>query len=47
MSDDGQRPASPRGELPIRLHHHAFVVKDQKATRRFYEDVVGLPLVAT
>jgi glyoxylase I family protein len=32
---------------PSRLHHHAFVVRDQQATRRFYEDVVGLPLVAT
>lgn len=32
---------------PSRLHHHAFVVADQEATRRFYEDVLGLPLVAT
>jgi catechol 2,3-dioxygenase-like lactoylglutathione lyase family enzyme len=32
---------------PARLHHHAFVTTDQEATRRFYEDVVGLPLVAT
>ncbi len=30
-----------------RLHHHAFVVADQEATRRFYEDVLGMPLVAT
>jgi glyoxylase I family protein len=28
---------------PGRLHHHAFVVKDQETTRRFYEDVIGLP----
>jgi glyoxylase I family protein len=33
--------------LPVRLHHHAFVTTDQEATRRFYEDIVGLPLVAT
>jgi catechol 2,3-dioxygenase-like lactoylglutathione lyase family enzyme len=32
---------------PSRLHHHAFVVADQERTRVFYEDVVGLPLVAT
>jgi catechol 2,3-dioxygenase-like lactoylglutathione lyase family enzyme len=32
---------------PARLHHHAFVTNDQEATRTFYEDVVGLPLVAT
>jgi glyoxylase I family protein len=34
-------------ERPARLHHHAFVVRDQDVTRRFYEDVIGLPLVAT
>jgi len=32
---------------PLRLHHHAFVVNDQEETRRFYEGVIGLPLVAT
>src|SRR3954454_22880838 len=30
-----------------RLHHHAYVSRDQEATRRFYEDVIGLRLVAT
>jgi catechol 2,3-dioxygenase-like lactoylglutathione lyase family enzyme len=30
-----------------RLHHNAFVAKDIEATRRFYEGVIGLPLVAT
>jgi catechol 2,3-dioxygenase-like lactoylglutathione lyase family enzyme len=29
------------------LHHNAFVTKDQEATRAFYEDLIGLPLVAT
>ena len=33
--------------LPARLHHHAFVTTDQEATRKFHEDVVGLPLIAT
>jgi glyoxylase I family protein len=33
--------------LPRRLHHHAYVVADQERTRRFYEDVLGMPLVAT
>ena len=32
---------------PVRMHHHAFVVADQAATRAFYEDLLGLPLVAT
>ena len=34
-------------ELPARLHHTAYVTKDQEATRAFYEDIIGLPLVAT
>lgn len=29
------------------IHHIAYVVRDQEATRQFYEDVLGLPLVAT
>jgi glyoxylase I family protein len=33
--------------LPLRLHHTAYVTKDLEATRKFYEDVIGLPLVAT
>ena len=32
--------------LPSRLHHTAYVTKDLEATRAFYEDVIGLPLVA-
>ncbi len=32
---------------PSRLHHHAYVSRDLEATRRFYEEVLGLPLVAT
>ena len=35
------------GKLPTRLHHNAYVTKDMEATRKFYEDVIGLPLVAT
>ena len=34
-------------KLPSRLHHTAYVTKDLEATRHFYEDIVGLPLVAT
>ena len=33
--------------LPNRLHHTAYVTKDLEKTRHFYEDVLGLPLVAT
>ncbi len=34
-------------KLPSRLHHTAYVTRDLEATRHFYEDVIGLPLVAT
>ena len=33
--------------VPSRLHHTAYVSKDLEATRHFYEDILGLPLVAT
>ena len=32
---------------PTRLHHTAYVSKDLEKTRAFYEDLLGLPLVAT
>lgn len=32
---------------PTRLHHTAYVSKDLAATTRFYEEIIGLPLVAT
>jgi glyoxylase I family protein len=34
-------------QLPMRLHHNAYVCADQERTRHFYEDIIGLPLVAT
>jgi catechol 2,3-dioxygenase-like lactoylglutathione lyase family enzyme len=33
--------------LPARLHHTAYVTRDMEATRKFYEDVIGLPLMST
>jgi glyoxylase I family protein len=33
--------------LPARLHHNAFVVRDHEENRRFFEDLLGIPLVAT
>jgi len=32
---------------PARLHHYAWVTKDQEANRVFLEDILGIPLVAT
>src|SRR5437870_3124640 len=34
-------------KLPSRLHHNAFVVRDHETNRRFFEDLLGIPLVAT
>src|SRR5262245_54277223 len=34
-------------KLPSRLHHNAFVVKNHEVNRKFFEDVLGIPLVAT
>ena len=34
-------------KLPARLHHTAYVSRNLEATRKFYEDVIGLPLMAT
>lgn len=34
-------------KLPSRLHHNAYVAKDLEKTRWFYEDVCGMPLIAT
>ncbi len=39
--------ANPLSALPLRLHHNAYVCADQERTRRFYEDIIGLPLLAT
>src|SRR5205814_5521016 len=40
-------PMNNAAELPTRLHHTAYVTKDLERTRAFYEDVIGLPLLAT
>ena len=41
------RGSGPLRRLPTRLHHHAYVSSDLEPTRQFYEDVLGLPLIAT
>ena len=33
--------------IASRLHHNAYVTRDMEATRHFYEDLIGMPLVAT
>jgi len=39
MSESKQRP--------VGLHHVAYACKDPEATRHFYEDLCGFPLVHT
>jgi len=36
-----------KASLPSRLHHTAYVSRDLEATRKFYEEIIGLPLLAT
>ncbi len=36
----------PLQQLPLRLHHNAWVVEDQERTRAFYEDILGFKLTA-
>jgi glyoxylase I family protein len=43
----GQPESTAATTLPLRLHHNAYVVRDQEANRHFLEDVLGIPLVAT
>jgi catechol 2,3-dioxygenase-like lactoylglutathione lyase family enzyme len=42
-----ERNETMTANMPLRLHHTAYVTKDLEATRVFYEDVLGLPLTAT
>jgi catechol 2,3-dioxygenase-like lactoylglutathione lyase family enzyme len=44
---DAITTAKTVAKLPERLHHNAYVCGDQERTRRFYEDILGLPLIAT
>ncbi len=34
-------------KIPLRLHHTAYVSSNLENTRKFYEDLIGLPLMAT
>lgn len=45
--DNTRSAARPLAELPQRLHHQAFCVRDQEVNRAFIEDVLGIPLAAT
>src|SRR5258706_918917 len=42
-----EQQTSAKDILAQRLHHTARVVKDHETTRKFYEDLLGMPLIAT
>lgn len=45
MSDPAQLDKLPPAAPPIQqLHHYAYRARDAEETRRFYEDILGLPL---
>src|SRR5271155_3576612 len=46
-SDSELNIMATSSKLPSRLHHTAYVTRDLEATRKFYEELIGLPLVAT
>jgi len=49
MTATAPQAAAPAttAQMPTRLHHNAYVTRDMEATRHFYEDLIGMPLVAT
>lgn len=47
MEATATKTAGLLSRLPSRLHHHAFVVRDHEVNRRFFEDLLGIALVAT
>jgi len=43
-----ERRTRRRSSNPVkRLHHHALRTNDMEATRQFYEDILGMPMVTT
>ena len=33
--------------ISSRLHHNAYVTRDMEAVRKFYEEIIGVPLIST
>ena len=44
---DSNRDLAATAARPTRMHHYAFVTTDLEKTRSFYEELIGLPLIAT
>jgi len=46
--DNAARAEIAVGANPVRhIHHHGYACWDSEETRHFYEDILGMPLVAT
>jgi catechol 2,3-dioxygenase-like lactoylglutathione lyase family enzyme len=46
--DDASRADMTPADNPVRhIHHHAYACWDSEETRHFYEDILGMPLIAT
>jgi glyoxylase I family protein len=47
-ADDARCTEMTVADNPIRhIHHHAYACWDSEETRHFYEDILGMPLIAT
>ena len=48
MSEVSEATEARRAKIRVRqFHHHAFRTKDMEATRHFWEDILGCPLIGT
>src|ERR1700716_3641475 len=47
-ADDAGSTEMTMADNPVRqMHHHAYACWDSEETRHFYEDILGMPLIAT
>lgn len=46
MQNVAKQTIAPAQAIPSRLHHTAWVIKDQARTRAFYEDALGFTMTA-
>lgn len=46
MTTESEETVARRKDIKVRqFHHHAFRTHDMEATRKFYEDVLGMPMI--
>lgn len=48
MAEAASKITPPQGPNKVlKLHHHAYRCRDSEETRKFYEEVLGIPLIAS